>query len=822
MPIYTPIAPTNDPDYLRYSRGVDKGLPEAVTPVRPTPAVMPGAPAEPVRPTLVTANRYVDQTYETAFKGLASGLGLGATAIDAAMQNKIEDDVRNTYRGVQNSEFGVGEATSLGGQRVPPNQATGSSGNVAYDEDGNPISVLPAAGAGKSQGKGLPPGATGITNQMDKYNALYKQGQVSESYYNSVINSEMAKLQSRYPVGYEGIIEDLTAKYTGMRPPNALVRSLRADEDARARAAAAGQSKELKEIIDAQNKGFIWPTASRDYQAGTLSISDARVHIANREGSYNESQRNHNQKENNQKDLETNMSNNFAQNVRDFTVQQMNNHTFTPEAQGILQSWRAGVTPTPPQMQLLQTEMAKLEKGINDGVSQMVNGFNPWTGKQDLAPGGHSPGSVLDNTKIASIVANATLPWNNYKKAIGIGDFSLAGGIAAQTTLMEDSRTRDFLKDFPGALEGTIITKKLGPNALNLLYTVRPAEMPPMLNGLWQFYKGSTLTAPTTNPQSEDLKKASNHLNSPREKEQFFKQDVDYNTSVLSGTAKADPQMVAQTASTVFHENNNIFDIVAPKNAANLYYQYTSPSVLKQMMKLRDEGGSDGMVAWNRFQMWSASYVPVAIKTDMQDLQRLYQADGRFSVGYNDNEHKLVYVPNAPTSKIQARNAPTNTEAETIIFRVNANLDNLVNISEAGKRDTNLTLDTVFKNLGIDLGPQNQKGTQSTSEPDKEQGKNLVKNIKDFATGLVGSVSPSVIVSPAAGAATTSINKLNMNMPTPQGNTIEQATSQPAQQISVRALTTLPTNQKKYLEDGTILVQTQEGGPWMHAKPVTK
>lgn len=802
MAIYTPIAPTNDPDYLRYSRGVDKGLPEAATAVRPTPAVMPGAPAEPVRPQLVTANRYVDQTYETAFKGLASGLGLGATAFDAALQNKIEDDVRNTYRGVQNKEFGVGEATALGGGRVPPNSATGSSGNVSYDEDGNPISVLPAAGTGsKLQGKGLPPGATGITNQMDTYEALYKQGKVSESYYNAVINSEMAKLQSRYPVGYEGIIEDLTQKYTGMRPPNALVRSLRADEDAKARANAAGQSKELKEIIDAQNKGFIWPTASRDYLSGTLSINDARVHIANREGAYNESQRTHNQTEWNQKDLETNMSNNFAQNVRNFTVQQMNNHTFTPEAQGVLQSWRAGVTPTTPQMQILQNEMANLEKGINDGISQMVNGYNPWTNKQDLAPGGHSPGSVLDNTKIASIVANATLPWSNYKKAIGIGDFSLAGGIAEQTKLLEDSRTRDFYTQFPGGLNAAIITKKLGPNALNLLYTVNPTEMPPMLKGLWQFFKGDTLTKPAPAPQSEDLKKAANYLDTPKEKEQFVKQDVNYNTDILSGRVQADPQHIAAVAATVYHENNDIFGVVAPKNAANLYYQYTSSSVLKQMMKLRDEGGSEGMVAWNKFQLWSADKVPVAIKDDMLNLQRLYQADGRFAVGYDEKEHKLVYVPNEPTNKLQARNAPINTEAEKIITRVNANLDNLVNISEAGKRDTNLTLDTTFKALGIDLGPQNQRATQTTAEPSSEQGRQIL-------TGI-------------GNAGINAVRQLNLNIPS-NTNTIAEALTQPAQTMTVRTLSTIPSNQKKNVGNDEWLVQLQEGGPWIHAKPVRK
>src|SRR6185369_12343002 len=135
-------------------------------------------------------------------------------------------------------------------------------------------SILSGSGAGgafastKSQGRGLPPGASGLISKMEGYNKLHQAGMMSNTYYLGVMNATMKTFKSSYP-GFEKEVEDFTKEFLGVNPANALRQSLMNDADARAKALASAANSEVKEVMHYVDKGYLPPNFVEDYQKRT-------------------------------------------------------------------------------------------------------------------------------------------------------------------------------------------------------------------------------------------------------------------------------------------------------------------------------------------------------------------------------------------------------------------------------------------------------------------------------------------------------------------------------------------------------------------------
>lgn len=233
------INPTADPDYHRQSKEPDR--------------------IKPLEQVSVPANTISDTRFGTLLQGLGQVTDLALSATDNTIKRNIVESAHNSIDPIQ-SQHG----SDLQPSDVQPIAGTGAKGRARItgmqnqalfgggDTGSNSFAPtdasltyaqLPPEITGTPQP--LPANATIELDRVNRMNEAYKQGTMSDSYYNSQLVAVTKELRARYP-GYRDEVDAAVSQITGVQPANALRKSLLSDLNANASARAAGSSDQEK------------------------------------------------------------------------------------------------------------------------------------------------------------------------------------------------------------------------------------------------------------------------------------------------------------------------------------------------------------------------------------------------------------------------------------------------------------------------------------------------------------------------------------------------------------------------------------------------
>ena len=190
----------------------------------------------------------IDKTSDPSYMGLSQGTDrakantakgdwltnmaqTGGAAIKAAhdlQSNLLEAKVDAGVESLWNN-MGLNDAANASQAGVPPTAVQGESGSLLE----SPLKA----------GQGNPAGLQRYGQRLESLEAKYRNGELSESYYNAKLLSLTKGIKSQHS-GWNSEVDALIRNKTGINPANALVKSLRADFDTAERARTAALSKD--------------------------------------------------------------------------------------------------------------------------------------------------------------------------------------------------------------------------------------------------------------------------------------------------------------------------------------------------------------------------------------------------------------------------------------------------------------------------------------------------------------------------------------------------------------------------------------------------
>lgn len=195
-PVNPTLTPTNDPNYLLYSR-----------PIKPNQDIAPtGQAPNRIEP---TGNRHVDLTQGLEYKeagDLVSGITQTAATIAAGVDSTIKADIEHkVYQGVDTERSQYTDALeTIKGVKNLDLLNTNNPDNKTPDEVAN------------------------VGNSVAKLKNALAAGKISNTYYYSRLNDLAVSLRNQFP-GYRSYIDSEISKVTGVNPANAYMSALVSD-----------------------------------------------------------------------------------------------------------------------------------------------------------------------------------------------------------------------------------------------------------------------------------------------------------------------------------------------------------------------------------------------------------------------------------------------------------------------------------------------------------------------------------------------------------------------------------------------------------------
>jgi hypothetical protein len=713
--------PLNDPSWLNYSRETDKPMAQPAREGLPASPVMPAPPAAPARPNLEVVTPR-NESWETIGRSLAQGLDASVKNVYGGITDKIERDMRDVYRNIQSSEFGVGAATELAGMRVAPNDARGDNTSdvsiLTAGGEGGYLSTSGGTVSGKSQGRGLPPGAKGLVDKMAGFNEMHKSGLISQSYYLGVMNAVMSQFKMNYP-GFEKEIEHFAKDQLGVNPANALRQSLMADADARARALNAAQSAEIKEI--AAHAKWLPENAYEMYRKGEWSMDTIRKQYMGQQAREHQTQTQFQFEENNTK-LNTERSVRWSREAAsNFVGLQMRNEFLRTGIPEMIEKLKGGYQPTPDEQRGFQVSVAQFEAKLNQGINGIFKGVDPITGKRATGPNGETPDSFLSNTQRQDVVAAAMAPFKVYQGLISDKQFTLAGQWASVTQSMDDQTMYNFTKAL-GMTENqklqnfTLLSKKNPAIAQLLLNPAASKYLMPIYESMDKIMGMNLMTTPEPKPHVDVLREANKVIETPEDRARVARANIARMTSIVAAP-QATTEEIVQAAGSLYHPNNNIFapGVTNKNDHASVYQWYTSPAITQNIATKTDP------LTFNRYQKWAVDYFPTAVQFNLRQLDQDLKLDTRLSVKYNEDTNLFELDTSKLTPQQRRAAAPYIEGVYGKVQTINQSVSNLTTILQAGKRDVKGTMDELFTGMGVNLNlGKPKKKTEGT--PPEEQG----------------------------------------------------------------------------------------------------
>lgn len=173
-----------------------------------------------------------DRSFEILFSGIGDAIEAGVQTTDNYIQSSIEDNTRDSFERL-NQEFGLTE------DQVPADLTQSAEG-------------------------------------LQRIAMAHQQGRVTQEYYYQRLASTAKGLRAKYP-GYEKEVDDIIQKVTGTRPANAFRDAMFANIEATNRALASSQDNFQKWVLQDGNIGYV-QMAFPDYFDNPSKYSPEEIH----------------------------------------------------------------------------------------------------------------------------------------------------------------------------------------------------------------------------------------------------------------------------------------------------------------------------------------------------------------------------------------------------------------------------------------------------------------------------------------------------------------------------------------------------------------
>lgn len=652
------INPTNDPNYLGYSQGIDRPRPLVAKEADTSAAVKVGAAAD-----LVTA----------VPKG-----------IDQLVDSSIKRTAREEVERIQGQEFGVDSQTIAANDKRPlgPGQGDNSS----------PVSIL-AGGAVKYR-KGTPLGLQKSADEMSAIQDAYNAGYYSNTYYWSRMNALVRNMRAQYP-GYEQEVDRAIAERTGGIPANKVRENLLADMDAAQRAAAAGATKDQTYVLThAKYLGENAGTAVADMLSGQVPAATLMKIIVQRQGKEYEILSAKAESDANKevaKNRDTPLSLSLATTV---VTQTLNDTFYSGNFAGIADKLATGQPLDPEQKKEFERGMATVERNIFAQLTKRYQeaGFYKTVDAED----------IQKHWKLAMA------PWEGIKAQYYNQNYGVMGIMARENQRMEDASTNRLYTQFPALRDWGVVQKTIGPQMTAMVYAqAEKGEgggqlVTTLVTDARRFTLQNTVVKPE--PMKNVVPRVTDKLDTSQERSQYAYSTVSDHVAIIINP-KATPDAVQKAATALYGpENKGFLPAVYSKEAwSNVYFMMTNPQVTAALQK------GDPTTFLN-YGTWAAETAADVVRSEGMSLAQSVKADGRFKIEYDPAKHELRYIPNVPDSKIARRlTSFYNKDIETKVGNINTVLKNLIPIIEAspGRNDVDGTIREIFAGAGIELPPVN-------------------------------------------------------------------------------------------------------------------
>lgn len=184
MAVFNPqVAPTNDPNYFKYSEAVRK----------------PDIPA--------------DKSTGLSLTTLGEGIAEGSKLAYTTAENIVKEDVRNTVEPTRKAF--TDQLQTVRDTIVPAAVQTPTGSSVGFEDSYN--STQP-----------LPPAVQSGVAKLQSIQSAFVQGKINDTYYHQQLDTNVQALRTKYP-GFIDTIDSEVSKITGVNPANAVIADLMQD-----------------------------------------------------------------------------------------------------------------------------------------------------------------------------------------------------------------------------------------------------------------------------------------------------------------------------------------------------------------------------------------------------------------------------------------------------------------------------------------------------------------------------------------------------------------------------------------------------------------
>jgi len=415
------VSPTNDPNYLSYSRGTD------------TPKA--------------------DTSLGTLFSGLGESLGAVVQGVDQINQSNIQNELYQRIDSIR-GEFGVDAAQEAASQSslIPPDPS-----------------------------RPVPADASRAVADLDRLKTAFDEGKISESYYWARVESAVRQVRAKYP-GYRDEIDSMVSKITGTTPANALRRSLMNDWEALQRQQAEGRNR--FDTFFNQNLEYIDPTLRDQYLSGNNSselqntirrdVAEKQMHMQNIQKQRAEIglalDRNNLDAAKAQQYAINEVNTYINNNIIAGSNKVAGGRSFSQLQAQINSIISSGKPPTPEEINQIRANFAVLRNNVSTGVDQILT--------SPLTPGSpNSYSTVLTPERTKDIKAQALARLDAMEQMLIDGNFGMFSVNVNQAKAMNDATTRQILESSDAVRKLQAAQQALGPTLSHIFLNTEGVQL---------------------------------------------------------------------------------------------------------------------------------------------------------------------------------------------------------------------------------------------------------------------------------------------------------------------------------------------------------
>lgn len=540
--------------------------------------------------------------YEKLYSNLVNSLKVGVDNADAAVKGMIKSDVYegvDKLRGAQGVDLAADNPLTplnLDKASVAPTAGTGAAGGGATGE-GSQASPMDA---------NRPPNPSGVKGDLQRLQAAYTQGKISDTHYYAQLETMNRALRARYP-GYRDEVDAMVQSVTGVTPANALRKAVLSDLNT-AQSSADSLAKERLSFVKSnlaylpgdfaqkEASGNPYPmTYLIDYaskqQISELQVKNYTAGLAAKAAAGNATSTDASQTATNIiSTMNTQLMNKSSQNgvsIQGWLSQRIdelkNNKSLSPD-----------------QEAKMKAEFFQFKNAYQSALTEMWGQKLSPDSKLTLASALNDPG------KQKSISEQAMAQFDLIEKALTDKDLGLLH--AAENTLrsMNNSDARAINEKYPTVRALSAIAAMPGmSNVLQNVLTTQPGKYGEALNQLSQALTIHNITGGVHSPNgqttiSDDLKvwAATPGGNTPQGMQKFLQDRVN---EVNNPALPMENKILA--AKKIFGEENMkmIFKYRDADSQFKAFSMLTSPEVTKTMLAAKDKDPE----LWKSYSLWA-------------------------------------------------------------------------------------------------------------------------------------------------------------------------------------------------------------------------